>query len=104
MKFGVIRGNMATSRITTWQRKNRRHVRDELRRTVKDRVGRNAARRILERSSRKKACETCGTTSNLTVIHRDNNPKNNALPNLGWKCKKHHGSHEGRYPKKLSKV
>jgi len=92
------------SRITDWQRKNRRHVRDELRRSVKDRVGRNAARRILEASGRKKACVTCGTNMNLEVAHKDNNSKNNALSNLEWKCKTHHHSHEGRYPKTINKV
>jgi len=93
----------SVSRITKWQRKNRAHVRRELKRTSGDRVGRNKARRILERSNREKKCARCGVRSNLTVAHKDNNPKNNKLSNLQWLCKKCHGSHEGRYPKHVNR-
>jgi len=92
------------SRITKWQRNHRSRVRAGLKKTVHDRVGRNKARRELERSDRAKKCVVCGGTTDLEVAHKDNHPANNALSNLEWRCKTHHKSHEGRYPKTLNKV
>lgn len=89
----------ALGRQMRWQRKNRQHVRDGLRATQDDRVARNRSRRILENSGRKKECVNCGSRQNLEVNHKDGDAQNDNLSNLEWKCKKCHGSHEGRYPK-----
>ena len=77
------------SRITDWQRKHRGYVRKKLKDTQDDRVARNRARRILERSNRVKKCYKCSMTTNLRADHIDKNPRNNALSNLRWVCVMH---------------
>lgn len=80
------------SRITDWQRRNRSHVRRQLKKHQDERVNRNSAHRILEKSGRKKVCAVagCNATTGLEAAHKDNNTNNNAPGNLEWRCPRHH--------------
>ena len=63
------------SRITAWQRKNRGHVRRQLKKHQGERVNRNKASRLLKNSNRARKCVVCGSTASLEVAHKDNNTK-----------------------------
>ena len=63
--------------------------------------GEFAGRGILERSNRKKICESCGISDKrvLAVHHKDGNRKNNSIENLIWLCHNcHHLVHSYKDP------
>ena len=72
------------SRITDWQQRNRQHVRRKLKESQDERVDRNKANRILNRSSRKKVCYVvnCNVVTGLRADHINKNTSNNSLSTL----------------------